>query len=85
MGPSSDECLKHIDIAIVKFECGPCCYHLLRGTIYILKSVCYHVFKQNSECILPSNICASSNGVTRMVLKFDLSHSANYYANEVSF
>ena len=32
-----------------------------------------------------SHIFAFSNGVIRMVLNFDLSHSANYYANEVSF
>ena len=41
--------------------------------------------RQQQQCILPSHISAFSNGVTWMVLKFDLSHSANYYANEVSF
>ena len=39
-GTFINECLKHRDIEIVKFESGPCCSHLLRGTIYILKPVC---------------------------------------------
>ena len=39
IGPSSNEVLKYRDIEIVKFEFGPCCYHFLRGTIYILKPV----------------------------------------------
>ena len=42
-GPSSNEGLKYRDIAIVKFESGPCCAHFLRGSIYILEPVCYAV------------------------------------------
>ena len=40
MGPSSNDGLKYTDIAIVKFESGPCCYHLVRGSICILKPLC---------------------------------------------
>ena len=42
-----------------------------------------HLFCQRSGCA--GCIVTPRRSLIRMVLNFDLSHSANYYVNEVSF
>ena len=57
IGPSSNEGLKYRDIESVKFECGKCCTHLFRGSIYIHEPVCYFAKILVNMKFMPNFFC----------------------------